>query len=77
MRKKWFNEFLAKNPKPDINSIVNFHETGGTGDLHNDLVMNRENLFTVSITSIKKSEEGIFMMYKDLPADTKYQIRVM
>ncbi len=77
-RRKWFKEWLARNPAPDLDAIMHFHEFGGTGNQVNDLVMNREGkLFTVSITSIKKSEEGIYMKYKDLPESKQYNIRVL
>jgi hypothetical protein len=78
LRREWFQQWLLQNPKPDFDSAIAFHEKGGNGNLENDLVMNRDGqLFTVSITSIKKSEEGIYMMYNDLPEKKKYFIRVI
>jgi hypothetical protein len=77
-RERWFEEWKKNHPDPDVESVMKFHQFGGTGDMKNDLVMNRDNrLFTVSITSIHKSERSMVMKYIDLPEDKKYDIRVI
>jgi hypothetical protein len=66
-RKKWFQEWLKKNPSPSQNDILHFHQFTGDGDKHNDLLMNRDGfVFTVSITSIEIKENVALMQYADI-----------
>jgi uncharacterized protein with NRDE domain len=73
-RKKWFEEWLKKNPSPSQNDILHFHQFTGDGDKHNDLLMNRDGqVFTVSITSIEMNDENALMQYVDIRNQQTHQ----
>jgi hypothetical protein len=73
-RKKWFEEWLKKNPSPSQNDILYFHQFTGDGDAHNDFLMNREGLVsTVSITSIEMREDVALMQYADIKNQQTHQ----
>jgi len=66
-REEWFSSWLKANNKFTMEKIVLFHKTGGTGDSHNDLLMNRDGIvFTVSITSVRREEKEGMMRYEDM-----------
>ena len=66
-RKKWFDNWLKKNPQPVQEDILHFHQFTGEGDRHNDLLMDRNGqVFTVSITSMAITEYSVSMQYLDL-----------
>ncbi len=72
-RKSWFDEWVKQNPEPSQEDILHFHQFTGDGDLHNDLMMNRDNItFTVSITSAEFSDETISMKYIDIRNQQSY-----
>lgn len=76
-RKKWFDEWIASNENPSGNNILHFHQFTGDGDLHNDLMMNRNGkVYTVSITSIEISAGGIKMNYLDLKNNKRYSAHI-
>jgi hypothetical protein len=76
-RAGWFTDWLAKNPFPSQEDILLFHQFTGDGDLHNDLLMNRDNqVFTVSITSAAFSEKDIQIRYIDLIGQQSYLHRI-
>lgn len=77
-RREWFYSWLDSHPDPNLDSVIGFHQNGGNGDKTNNLVMNRSNqLLTVSITSIMKSGDGLFMKYHDLSEKQQYNIRIL
>ncbi len=66
-RKQWFDVWQSNLLHPTLSDIFNFHVQTGDGDIQNDLVMNRKNeVFTVSITSIVVDGTAINMQYFDL-----------
>lgn len=66
-RECWFNEWLAENPYPGTLDIIHFHQKGGDGDPHDDILMNRgKEIFTNSISSIRISPETAAFRYLDL-----------
>lgn len=65
-RKNWFAEWTSGNPTPSQEEIINFHSSTGDGDLENDLVINRNTLHTVSITSIALNHSSVKMDYTDM-----------
>ncbi|MEO7312083.1 MAG: NRDE family protein [Chitinophagaceae bacterium] len=66
-RKRWFDSWRVSVPEPSESDILAFHTTTGDGDLNNDLVMNRGNqVFTVSLSSIRVEEATISMYYSEL-----------
>jgi len=53
-RKGWFENWIADRNDFDLDAIMEFHLHTGDGDMHNDLLMNREGVvFTVSITGLE------------------------
>lgn len=66
-RNSWFDEWVKLNPSPTQEEILHFHQFTGDGDMHNDLLMNRDGkVFTVSITSIVLTENEVTMDYLDV-----------
>lgn len=66
LRRTWFEDYLQKHTDPTRSNILDFHNNAGTGDLKNDLVMDRGIVKTVSITSIEKQQKELDMVYYDL-----------
>jgi hypothetical protein len=65
-REHWFNSFMNKHPDPTQRDIFNFHRFTGDGDTGNDLLMQRDGIYsTVSITSILLTAERGSMKYWD------------
>jgi len=72
-RKSWFDEWIKKTPYIALNDILQFHRFTGDGDLHNDLMMNRDGkVGTVSITSLQLSGQKISMHYLDVQTNERY-----
>jgi uncharacterized protein with NRDE domain len=66
-REQWFGQFLNRATIPTQQDILNFHRFGGDGDSSNDLLMNRNNVYsTVSITSILLTADRGSIKYLDL-----------
>lgn len=67
LRQEWFNNWQKTAPSTP-QSILNFHQTAGIGDLENDLIMQRYDgaLKTVSITTVQKKAAHFEMTYNDL-----------
>lgn len=64
LRKKWFLEWLAEN-KFTSEAILKFHHSE-KGDKEQAILMKRAYVETLSITSVKKTENTIEMVYEDL-----------
>ena len=60
---KWINEH---NYTSDPENILSFHHFGGKGDVKNDMIIDRTEKRTVSITSIIQEENSKTMVYEDL-----------
>lgn len=66
-REQWFASFLNRNPHPTQKDIMEFHQFTGDGDRNNDLLMEREGIYTtVSITSMLLTGDRGSMKYLDL-----------
>lgn len=66
-RKQWFDQWLAGHPEFTVGSAVDFHKTAGTGNIQNDILMNRDNVVrTVSITSILRDPLRHESYYEDV-----------
>jgi len=65
MRKDWFDDWQKRNEFTQKN-ILNFHHTAGIGDKHIDVLMDRNTVGTVSITSVKKEKDEILMTYESI-----------
>jgi len=65
-RESWFKNWIVKN-EFTVSTIKKFHKTGGTGDVKNDLIMQRtDDLKTISVTSFEHKNEKTTMIYEDL-----------
>ncbi|WNB17405.1 NRDE family protein [Marivirga arenosa] len=71
-RKEWFAKWLKENQNFTVEAIRDFHRNAGSGDLENDMVMDRGKVKTVSITSIYSLKGVINMAHKNL-LNEKYQ----
>jgi len=70
-RDQWFAAFLNNNRHPAQKDILDFHQFAGDGDPANDLLMERENMYsTVSITSMLLTADRGSMKYVDLKSNT-------
>lgn len=66
-RERWFRDWLNNANQLNADSILEFHKTGGSGNMEYGLLMNRRNLVrTVSITQILGGDKGHNMRYFNL-----------
>lgn len=65
-RKNWFDLFLKEYASIGSKEILHFHRFAGDGDEKNDVLMNRNELFTVSITQLHREKEISQVHYHDL-----------
>lgn len=73
-RQDWFNEWLLTDPDFCIENAVYFHKNAGTGNPDNDILMNRDNVRTVSITSVFRSNSLLYEMYYEDTIEEKVSI---
>ena len=64
LRKQWFKDWVKNN---DFNSkrILAFHHSE-FGDTEQSILMKRSYVETVSITTVKKQENSVEMLYEDV-----------
>jgi len=66
-RETWFREFLANNPRPTNEQLIDFHNYTHTDDTTNGLVINRDDLLkTISITQVYSANNIVNMLHIDL-----------
>lgn len=74
-REQWFNSWIERQTKINQDKAIHFHKFAGIGDKENALVMARKNnISTVSITSIKVNSTTVSMLYKDLKSYSDKEI---
>lgn len=77
-RARWFAQWLQAGNEYTVDNILKFHHFGGTGDIKNDLVMNRENkVQTVSITSFEKQNNHSTLWYEDLVNKQRHTLTIL
>jgi hypothetical protein len=77
-RNQWFERWLAGHPEFAIGSVVNFHKTAGTGNVQNDILMNRDNVIrTVSITSILRDPLRHEYYYEDMITHQQHSNKIL
>ena len=75
-RESWFDNWITKN-EFTVSAIKSFHKTGGTGDIKNDLLMQRtDELKTISVTSFKHQNKKTIMIYEDLLQESVTEIKL-
>ena len=74
LRKKWFQNWIKEN---DFNAstILEFHHSE-IGDKEQSIFMKRPYVETVSITSIKKENKSLEMIYEDIVHAKKLQLKL-
>lgn len=72
-RNRWFEDWMNKKKDPSQNEILAFHQFTGDGDSHNDLKMDRGQVFTVSVTSLALSPDQALMRYLDVRKGLSFQ----
>lgn len=65
LRKKWFADWLSKNPEFDQENILSFHNNENLGTKETSVKMKRGFVETVSISSILKKNDKIDFDYFD------------
>lgn len=75
-REQWFAEFLNKTPRPTQQDILHFHRFSGDGNSHTDLLMNRDQYATVSITSIQLTANRAVLKYIDVTENKVSDIKM-
>lgn len=73
-RNNWFQKWLKTSKSYSTELIIDFHKTAGSGDLKNDMVMDRGIVKTVSITSISSLKGMINMTHHNLLEDSVQEI---
>ena len=77
-RKNWFDTWIAANPEPSQQQVLDFHRFTGDGDANNDLLMNRDGkVFTVSITSLAIDAAAMTMEYLNMKNDTRHTSKLL
>ncbi|GFD72514.1 hypothetical protein KUL113_19340 [Tenacibaculum sp. KUL113] len=66
LRKEWFADWLSNNKEFHQSGIINFHQDETRGNKEVSLKMKRQNVETVSVTSVIKKEKQLTMSYYDL-----------
>jgi len=65
-RKDWFQKWLKETSDYSVEAIRDFHRNAGSGDLKNDMIMDRGEVKTVSITSICSLKGIVNMVHNNL-----------
>lgn len=76
-REQWFASFLNNKSNPTRKDILDFHRFTGDGDTKNDLLMERDGIYsTVSISSILLTTDRGSMQYLDLKENKTSEINI-
>lgn len=66
LRQNWFANWLSKNKDFSQEAILEFHQNESLGEKGTSPKMKREFVETVSVTSVKKENSSVNMLYLDL-----------
>jgi len=76
-REQWFASFLNQHPNPTRKDILDFHRFSGDGDVKNDLLMERDGIYsTVSVTSMLLTANRGSMQYLDMKKGKSTEINI-
>lgn len=73
-RAQWFKKWLHDHKEYTAAEILAFHEKAGDGDIRNDMVMDRGEVKTVSITSVVSSIGVLRIHFKNLLTNQEKEI---
>lgn len=76
-REQWFSQWLQNHQSYNNSDILFFHHFGGDGNIASDLLMNRGNVKTVSITCIDKKLLFTEITYEDILNKKLYKNKVI
>jgi hypothetical protein len=77
-REEWFSDFRRTTPLLTREDVVDFHLHGGTGDVHNDMRMNREGkLVTQCVFQVVKENNYLSFSFHDLLSEQELLYRVL
>ena len=77
-REQWFNDFRQQNSNFTREQVINFHLNGGTGDIHNDMRINRDGkLITQCIFQVVKQHQYLSFSFHDLLSEQELLYRVL
>jgi hypothetical protein len=65
-RQDWFQQFLKESPYTTLDDALFFHHFGGNGNAGDSIVMQREKIQTISITSIEAATSSKRIIHEDL-----------
>jgi uncharacterized protein with NRDE domain len=74
VRKQWFKDWV-KNNEFTLESILGFHHSE-IGDTEQSILMKRSYVETVSITTVKKQENSVEMLYEDVVHSEKKLVQI-
>ena len=66
VRRIWFEDWLGKNQSYTVEGIRHFHHHAGEDDKENAIKMKREDVATLSITTVWSAENLVNLHYEDL-----------
>lgn len=72
LRKVWFQQWVEQNEFTQ-NNILEFHHSE-IGDKEQSVLMKRPHVETISITSVKKEDEVVNMLYEDIIVKNKFDL---
>ncbi|HMQ46205.1 MAG TPA: NRDE family protein [Saprospiraceae bacterium] len=75
-REQWFESWQKNQHDFNRQSILDFHQTAGDGDPRNDIIMTRERVRTVSISSVVRTNGEIDLLYLDLLREQARQSKI-
>ena len=71
-RKTWFENFITSTPNPSLDDIKLLHRKAGRGDIHNDYIMNRDEVVkTISISHVNLDKNLVLFTFEDLENSKK------
>jgi hypothetical protein len=77
-REKWFSDFRKQNPNASNKQVIDFHLHGGTGDIHNDMRINRnDELVTQCVFQVMKENAYLSFSFHDLLSEQELFYRVL
>ncbi len=77
-REKWFADFREQNPALSKEQVIDFHLNGGTGDIHNDMRVNRNGeLVTQCVFQVEKQNQYLSFSFHDLLSEQELFYRVL
>ena len=75
-REGWFQAWLAAPHRDLAAELFGFHTSAGKGDPENDLLMDRGELKTVSVTQIRAQAQTLDILYRDFLHESTHALQL-